>query len=206
MNTELNRLYKQIFGNTKPQNRATPELKPADHRPCDEGTERPLNETFTPDKAVQLKSTPLPVPIKEKASDLKEPEASNPEFFPLQEERPDPQSEDKPIAGAKSTKKPSSPFDFAKEHEAYEARRIKGNQEMQRILSALTDKRARDYVNLYFASASVMWNVENFKKRIAGEIVFWKSLRDKYGDGKITNYSRSIETGELILETLKKLY
>ena len=170
-------------------------------RPCDEGTERPRA-----DKAVQFKSTPLSVPIKEKVSDLKEPEASTPELFSLQEEN---QPEDKPagvkpIAGAKSAKKP---FDFDAHIKDYEERRIKGQRDEQRILNALEgNERAQDYVKLYFASVSVMWDVDKFRQRIKEDIAVWTSLREKYGDGKITNYSRSIATGELLLETLGKLY
>ena len=172
--------------------------------------------------AWEQKANPASIPIKKKTdrktiATATQPEVSEPELFPLQE-RPEVKtvktavlgSEDKPagvkpIAGAKSTKKPSSPFDFAKEHEAYEERRNKGNQEMQRILSALTDERARDYVQLYFASASVMWNVEKFRKRIRESIAFWESNRAKYGDGKLTNYTRSIETALAVMAGLDTL-
>lgn len=162
--------------------------EPVNNRPSEEGTERPRA-----DKGVQLKKTPLSVPIKEKVSDLKEPEASTPELFSLQEENPD-----------KSTKKPSKPFDFEAHIKDYEERRNKGNQEMQGILSDLTDERARDYVRLYFASALVQWDIKKLKMYIRQNLKTWKEHQSKYGEGSIANYSESIKTGELILRTLEE--
>ena len=174
----------------------------------------------------------LPVPVKEKVSDLKEPEASTPELFSLQEDplqeqeastpidgngvaNPDPlQSGHKEMtlsnteghSGKPATAQPRAGvkhFDFESHIKDYEERRLKGLEGMKRILLVLTDEQAQDYVKLYFASVSVMWDVDKFRQRIKEDIAVWTSLREKYGDGKITNYSRSIETGKLILEALK---
>lgn len=100
--------------------------------------------------------------------------------------------------------KPQAPkFDFDSAHRDYEERRIRGRREEQRILNVLEgNEPAQDYVKLYFQSDGVEWDVEKFRERLTRNIEAWTALRDKYGDGKITNYTQSITTAQAILKVL----
>ena len=103
-------------------------------------------------------------------------------------------------------KEKSSPFDFNKHIEAYEKRRQKGERVFKKILSALQgQEKACDYVRLYFSSKNVLWDVEKFKEYTKQNIAYWLEMRERYGDKGIAHYSESIETCNLVLETLEKI-
>lgn len=97
-------------------------------------------------------------------------------------------------------------FSIEADMKAYEERMRRGKLKLKTILSALVDnKKAYNYVELYFETDPVQWSVKKFKKYLNENIAYWTEKRKKYGDKGIANYSESIQTNELILRTLDEL-
>ena len=101
--------------------------------------------------------------------------------------------------------KPEETFSFDAHINDYNERLRRGKLELKAILSALVDnKKAYNYVKLYFETDPVQWNVKKFRAYLKSNITYWEWGRQKYRDGSAI-YSENIMTAERILQTLDEL-